>query len=98
MLPSADGSRARFSRGKAVDASRFAKARGQTLDLVSSFALIDQAEREHDAGARFYVDNHVRAYTSKHTVRKGWRTQDKRVLPGTSDYWVHDQDGRPLLR
>jgi hypothetical protein len=77
---------------------RFAKARGQTLHLVTSFALIDQAQRAEDARAWFYVDNHMRPYTGKHTVRKGWRMQDKRVRPGTSDYWVHDQDGRPLLR
>jgi hypothetical protein len=77
---------------------RFAKARGQALHLLTSFALIDQAEREHDARAWFYVDNHMRPYTGKQVVRKGWRMQDKRVRPGTSDYWVHDQDGRPLLR
>lgn len=77
---------------------RFAKARGQALHLVSCFSLIDQAAREHDARAWFYVDNHMRPYTGKHVLRKGWRMQDKRVRPGTSDYWVHDQDGRPLLR
>lgn len=77
---------------------RFARARGQVLHLVTSFALIDQAERQHDPRAWFYVDNHMRPYTGKLVVRKGWRMQDKRVRPGTSDYWVHDQDGRPLLR
>ncbi len=40
----------------------------------------------------------MRPYTGKQVVRKGWRMQDKRVRPGASDYWVHDQDGRPLLR
>lgn len=78
--------------------SRFAKACGQALHVVTSFALIDQAERQHDARAWFYVDNHMRPYTGKHVLRKGWRMQDKRVRPGTSDYWVHDADGRPLLR
>ncbi|MBE7449471.1 MAG: hypothetical protein HS111_11410 [Kofleriaceae bacterium] len=24
--------------------------------------------------------------------------QDRRVLPGTSDYYLHDEDGRPVLR
>jgi hypothetical protein len=46
----------------------------------------------------FYIDNHLRPYTGKRTIRKGWRMQDKRVLPGTSDYYVHDEDGRPVLR
>jgi hypothetical protein len=79
---------------------RFAQARGQTLHLVTSFALIEQAQRAHvrDVRAWFYVDGHMRPYTGKRVVRKGWRMQDKRVRPGTSDYWVHDQDGRPLLR
>jgi len=48
--------------------------------------------------AVFYIDGHMRPYTGKNTVRKGWRMQDKRVLPGTSDYYVHDLDGRPVLR
>jgi hypothetical protein len=78
--------------------ARFATARGPTLHLATSFALIDEAERQHDARAWYYVDNHMRPYTGKHVVRKGWRMQDKRVRPGTSDYWVHDCDGRPLLR
>jgi len=46
----------------------------------------------------FYVDNHMRPYTGKHVVRRGWRMQDKRVRPGVSDYYVHDEDGRPLFR
>jgi hypothetical protein len=77
---------------------RFANARGQALHLATSFALIEHAQHEQDARAWFYVDNHMRPYTGKQVVRKGWRMQDKRVLPGTSDYWIHDQDGRPLLR
>ena len=45
-----------------------------------------------------YIDNHLRPYTGKRTVRRGWRMQDKRVRPGISDYWLHDEDGRPLYR
>ena len=45
-----------------------------------------------------YVDNHMRSYTGKHTLRKGWRMQDKRAVPGTPDYYVHDEDGHPLWR
>lgn len=45
-----------------------------------------------------YVDNHLRRYTGKHTVRKGWRMQDKRAVSGTPDYYVHDGDGYPLWR
>jgi transposase len=48
--------------------------------------------------AVFYVDNHLRPYTGKHTLRKGWRMQSKRAVPGTSDFYVHDEDGRPVMR
>ena len=48
--------------------------------------------------AVFYVDNHMRPYTGKQTLRKGWRMQDKRVKPGATDYYVHDEDGRPVFR
>lgn len=48
--------------------------------------------------AIFYVDNHLRKYTGQQVVRKGWRMQDKRVFPGTTDYWTHDEDGRPMFR
>jgi hypothetical protein len=46
----------------------------------------------------FYVDNHMRPYTGKQTIRKGWRMQDRRARPGVSDYYVHDEDGRPVMR
>jgi transposase len=45
-----------------------------------------------------YVDNHMRPYTGQHVVRKGWRMQDKRAVPGTTDYYVHDEEGCPLFR
>ena len=45
-----------------------------------------------------YVDNHMRKYTGKHTIRKGWRMQEKRVVPGVTDYYAHDHRGRPLFR
>jgi hypothetical protein len=46
----------------------------------------------------FYVDNHMRRYTGQEVVRKGWRMQDKRAVPGCSDCYVHDEDGRALFR
>lgn len=45
-----------------------------------------------------YVDNHLRPYTGLHVIRKGWRMQAKRSVPGTTDYYVHDEDGCPLWR
>jgi hypothetical protein len=51
-----------------------------------------------ESRVRLYVDNHLRPYTGKHTVRKGWHMQDKRAIPGTTDYYVHDEEGCPLWR
>lgn len=57
-----------------------------------------KAARASEGPAVFYVDNHLRPYTGQEVVRKGWRMQDRRVLPGTTDYYVHDEDGRPVFR
>jgi hypothetical protein len=75
---------------------RFAHYRGQLLHLTTTFALVAAAQRAEAERAVFYVDNHLRPYTGKHTIRKGWRMQDKRVRPGMTDFYVHDEDGRPL--
>ena len=53
---------------------------------------------ESDQPTVFYVDNHMRRYTGQEVVRKGWRMQDKRAVPGCSDCYVHDEDGRALFR
>lgn len=67
------------------------------LGAAGAYLRAAQAAAE-EAGPVFYVDNHMRPYTGKHVIRRGWRMQDKRVKPGTSDYYVHDEDGRPVLR
>lgn len=54
-----------------------------------------RAENEHTV---LYIDNHMRTYTGKRVIRKGWRMQDRRVRPGCTDYYLHDEDGRPLFR
>lgn len=79
---------------------------GRLIDDTDSGAKLEtkmgerfiQAARADDGPAVFYVDNHLRPYTGKQVVRKGWRMQDRCVLPGTSDYYIHDEDGRPVLR
>lgn len=68
------------------------------LDARIATRFLRAAEGDASEPAVFYVDGHLRPYTGKHVVRKGWRMQDRRVLPGTSDYYVHDEDGRPLFR
>jgi len=70
---------------------------GTMLEERMTARLIATAASD-DGPAIFYVDNHLRPYTGKHVVRKGWRMQDKRVLPGTTDFYTHDEDGRPMFR
>jgi len=64
------------------------------------FGLVGQLLGRNPQAERvwLYVDNHMRPYTGKQVIRKGWRMQDKRARPGTSDYYVHDEEGRPLFR
>lgn len=68
------------------------------LHLKMAGGWIGEAARGEEAAAVFYVDNHLRHYTGQEVIRKGWRMQDKRAVPGASDFYVHDEDGRPLLR
>ncbi len=51
-----------------------------------------------DEPVTFYVDNHLRPYTGERVLRRGWRMQDKRAVPGCTDLYVHDEDGRPVYR
>jgi transposase-like protein len=67
------------------------------LQMLRRYLDADRQLMTREPGV-FYVDAHVRTYTGKHVIRKGWRMQDRRVRPGVSDYYVHDADGRPLLR
>jgi Transposase DDE domain len=44
-----------------------------------------------------YVDGHVRTYHGKHSIAKGYDTRTRLAVPATTDYWVNDQNGDPLL-
>lgn len=44
-----------------------------------------------------YVDGHVRVYHGKHAIPKAHVTQMRTALPATTDYWINDQRGDPLL-
>ena len=90
-VPTASGVRKLFGRLL----SRAGSAMALDVRMAERFIA---AARADDGPAVFYVDNHLRPYTGQHVVRKGWRMQDRRVLPGTTDYYVHDEDGRPVFR
>ena len=72
--------------------------RGQRAQQRMMAVYLQRARKDAQEPAVFYVDNHMRPYTGKFTLRKGWRMQDKRARPGASDYYVHDEDGRPVFR
>jgi hypothetical protein len=76
----------------------FADEHGPVLMARIGERYLDAARAEANEPAVFYVDNHLRTYTGQEVVRRGWRMQDKRVLPGASDYYVHDEAGRPVFR
>jgi hypothetical protein len=67
------------------------------LAMARRYVIQAHAETERDVVV-FYIDNHLRPYTGRQTIRKGWRMQDKRVRPGVTDAYVHDEVGNPVLR
>lgn len=89
--PTASGLRRRLHRLAKNDG-------GRRLHEAMVGRYLAAARTESDGLAVYFVDNHMRPYTGKHVVRRGWRMQDKRVRPGATDYYVHDEDGRPVLR
>lgn len=77
-----------------------AAAKGQGFFIsakVSGVLVRNAAERAGDL-AVFYVDNHLRPYVGLRRLLYGWRMQDKRPMPGTTDLHVHDADGKPMYR
>jgi hypothetical protein len=83
---------------------RFVKVGGATWFHIAMAGQYLRRARQAEVEASnevvvFYIDNHLRPYTGKHRVRWSWRMQDKRVVPGAAtDYYVHDEDGYPVLR
>jgi hypothetical protein len=76
----------------------FADEHGPDLMARVGERYLDAARAGANEPTVFYVDNHMRTYTGQEVLRRGWRMQDKRAVPGTSDYYVHDEDGRPVFR
>jgi hypothetical protein len=75
----------------------FADVAAKTFPEAMASRLLTRAGEGEDR-VFLYVDNHLRPYTGQHVIRKGWRMQDKRAVPGTTDYYVHDEEGCPLWR
>jgi transposase len=75
-----------------------ADGHGFFIHTKASGELMRAAASRSGELAVFYVDGHLRPYTGLQRLLRGWRMQEKRALPGTTDLHVHDVDGRPLYR
>ena len=71
---------------------------GFYLHLAMAAGYVRTLRAQGHATPVFYVDNHLRPYSGDAVIRQGWRMQAKRAVPGITDYYVHDEDGRPLFR
>lgn len=54
-------------------------------------------EKRESALGFLYLDGHVRVYNGKRKLSKAYVTQRRLVMPATTDYWINDQEGEPIL-
>ncbi len=71
-------------------------AQHRAEQLGAELARRRVAQRGHLMGF-LCVDGHVRAYHGKHTISKAYVARRHFAMPATTDYWVHDRAGDPLL-
>ena len=54
-------------------------------------------EKRQGALGFLYLDGHVRVYNGKRKLSKAYVTQRRLAMPATTDYWINDQEGQPIL-
>jgi transposase len=54
-------------------------------------------EKRESALGFLYLDGHVRVYNGKRRLSKAYVTQRRLAMPATTDYWINDQEGEPIL-
>jgi len=64
--------------------------------LGAELARVRVAQRG-DLMGFLYVDGHVRAYHGERTISKAYVARRHLAMPATTDYWVNDRAGDPLL-
>jgi hypothetical protein len=69
---------------------------GKADGLLSWFAA-RLAKSDPEEIGFLYIDGHVRAYYGKHRISKAYVTQRRMAMPATSDFWLNDAHGEPLL-
>lgn len=70
------------------------KSKVEELMREMATAHVEQAQ---EAVAFLYIDGHVRPYFGDKTLSKAHITAMRISLPATTDYWVGDARGEPLL-
>jgi transposase len=66
---------------------------GELMDVSARRRI----ENDHKRIAFLYVDGHIREYHGQYQLSKAKKPQRQVVTPATTDTWVHDADGEPLL-
>jgi transposase len=69
---------------------------GRAADFGRALARRRAASRGAALGF-LYVDGHVRAYHGRHPIPKAHVARMRISMPATTDYWVGDAAGEPLL-
>ena len=64
--------------------------------LGAELARVRVAQRGELMGF-LYVDGHVRAYHGQRTISKAYVARRHLAMPATTDYWINDRAGDPLL-
>lgn len=71
-------------------------AQHRAEQLGAELARLRVDQRGHLMGF-LYVDGHVRAYHGKRTLSKAYVARRHLAMPATTDFWVNDRSGDPLL-
>jgi transposase len=71
-------------------------AHHQAHELGAQLARLRVTQRGHLMGF-LYVDGHVRAYHGERTISRAFVARRHLAMPATTDYWVNDRAGDPLL-
>lgn len=71
-------------------------AHHQAEPLGAELARLRVEQRGHLMGF-LYVDGHVRAYHGQRTISSAYVARRHLAMPATTDYWVNDRTGDPLL-
>lgn len=70
--------------------------RGQAAEVMVELARV-ALKQEQDLLGYMYVDGHVRAYSGKHDLAKGYSVQRHMPVRATIDFWANDRRGDPVF-